>query len=69
MGHMDIQVQLGETHLPSNTKSLYKVHLACDHPLQLWPLGGIWGSALQEPPRTPGPGEGDEAITELQATG
>lgn len=70
MGHMDIH-KLWEKHI---FLAIQNLCIKCIWPATIPPNTGpwvrIWGSALQEPPRTPGPGEGrHEAITELQATG
>lgn len=37
---------VGETHFPSNRKSLYKVHLACDHLFPILALGSGFGAKL-----------------------
>lgn len=71
MKHMDIHKQtVGETHF----LAIQNLHIKCIWPATVsspcWPLGQDLSSALQEPPGTPGPGEGrHEAIIELQATG
>lgn len=47
MKHMNIHKQtVGETHLPSNTKPLYKVHLACARLLPTLALGSGVGVVL-----------------------
>lgn len=56
--------KLWEKHFPSNRKSLYKVHLACDHLFPCWPLDQDLGQRSATAPRdtwarrgeAPGPG-------------
>lgn len=43
----------GETHLPRNRKSLYKVHFACDHLFPTLALGSGFGAMLCGGPQGP----------------